>query len=356
MSIEINLFSIVGILAFSIALLLGILFVLNRMQNRKANYFMGFFLLSLALEVFELLFEDVFMQHNLNLKMIQSSLLTFPLLYFYVKQSINLPRRGFEYILFAPVVVTNLFWFYRTGSDFPEVIKYFEYIFNSGLLVYILLLVKEHRRNLANYYSEFEHKTMGWIKTIVYIFLGFHMFWLLEDLIVFKFESLLVYFAFVSQLLTLFTIIWIGHFGFTQPEIFNTMHFQNLLENSGGTESENENSAFDSELFQSIEETILNEKLFVNAELNLRMLSDQLHIKEKELSRLINQNTDANFYAFINSLRLEEFKRLLKSEKSEQLSILGLAMEAGFKSKSSFYEFFKKSEGITPNQYKQSLQ
>jgi len=105
--------------------------------------------------------------------------------------------------------------------------------------------------------------------------------------------------------------------------------------------------------FTNIKEKIIAKKLYTNPDLNLRTLAIDLGIKEKELSRVIN--TQTNFYQLINSFRVNEFKALIQSPKAAQLSLLGLAHESGFSSKSTFYSTFKKLEGMTPKQYETKL-
>ena len=73
-----------------------------------------------------------------------------------------------------------------------------------------------------------------------------------------------------------------------------------------------------------------------------------LNVRPRELSRLINQVDNNNFYHFINALRIQHFKALQADSANRHLSIVGLAREAGFKSKSTFYAAFKKLEGTTP--------
>jgi len=113
-------------------------------------------------------------------------------------------------------------------------------------------------------------------------------------------------------------------------------------------------SDFDIQRFNAIKELIQEQELFTNPKLNLRDLSESVNFKEKELSRFINECGHVNFYQFINGYRFEKFKALLETSKADQLSILGLAMEVGFTSKSAFYSFFKEQEGMTPLQYQKA--
>ncbi|KAJ1464027.1 hypothetical protein T484DRAFT_1758400, partial [Baffinella frigidus] len=134
----------------------------------------------------------------------------------------------------------------------------------------------------------------------------------------------------------------------TQPEIFNqTLYKENIT--SEIIEGININPKENSEInekdfleFTKIKEEIISKKLHTNPNLNLRILAINLDIKEKELSRIIN--TETSFYQLINSFRVAEFKKLIQSPKATQLSLLGLANDAGFSSKSTFYSTFKKLE------------
>ena len=71
--------------------------------------------------------------------------------------------------------------------------------------------------------------------------------------------------------------------------------------------------------------------------------------------RPINEQLGKNFYDFINAYRVEAFKAKLQDPKFAAYSILGVALESGFKSKSSFNAIFKKVTGMTPSQYKKGL-
>ena len=82
---------------------------------------------------------------------------------------------------------------------------------------------------------------------------------------------------------------------------------------------------------------------------------EELELKEKELSRLINIHEKMNFYQFINEFRIEKFKKLIQSPDSQKYSIMGLAKKAGFNSKSTFYTAFKSIEGTTPSQYQKEI-
>ncbi|MEZ4851347.1 MAG: helix-turn-helix domain-containing protein [Bacteroidia bacterium] len=80
-------------------------------------------------------------------------------------------------------------------------------------------------------------------------------------------------------------------------------------------------------------------------------LAEMLDILPNHLSQLINEKEGRNFYQFVNHYRVEEFKRRVELPESKHLSLLGLAMECGFNSKSTFNSVFKQMVGVTPSGY-----
>lgn len=104
-------------------------------------------------------------------------------------------------------------------------------------------------------------------------------------------------------------------------------------------------------LARQLGECLLLEKPHLNPNLTLAELSKLIGTTDKKLSILLNQNMGSNFYDYINALRIADFKKNVEAGKLEQLSIVGLALQCGFKSKSSFYRAFKKETGMSPSQF-----
>lgn len=89
-------------------------------------------------------------------------------------------------------------------------------------------------------------------------------------------------------------------------------------------------------------------KLYLDPSLNLPALSKETGINTHELSYILNTGLDRNFYQFINEMRVEEAKRLLRTGKAKQLDMVGIAIQSGFNSKTTFNTTFKKLTGQTP--------
>lgn len=97
------------------------------------------------------------------------------------------------------------------------------------------------------------------------------------------------------------------------------------------------------------------EKPYLNPSVSLRDLANQVEIHPNQLSWLLNEHLGKKFNEFINQYRVEHFKELAKNPENSNISIIGLAYESGFNSKTVFNTFFKKEEGITPLEYLKSL-
>ena len=93
-------------------------------------------------------------------------------------------------------------------------------------------------------------------------------------------------------------------------------------------------------------------KPFLNSNLTLQQLASDLTITPHILSQVINDQYNLNFFDFVNQYRVQEFREIVLNPKYENFSLLGIALECGFNSKTAFNRIFKKSTGLTPSQFK----
>lgn len=95
----------------------------------------------------------------------------------------------------------------------------------------------------------------------------------------------------------------------------------------------------------------LTEKPFLSPVISLRDLAKQVDIHPNHLSWVVNNSIGKNFNEFINHYRVEYFKTLAQNPDNSHISLLGLAYECGFNSKTVFNTCFKKETGMTPREY-----
>ena len=96
---------------------------------------------------------------------------------------------------------------------------------------------------------------------------------------------------------------------------------------------------------------IEEESPFLDPNLSLRNLSKQIDINPNQLSWLLNEHLNKNFSEFINGYRVEAFKEKVSDPSQQHLTLLALAYDSGFNSKTVFNTFFKKITGQTPKEY-----
>ncbi len=96
-----------------------------------------------------------------------------------------------------------------------------------------------------------------------------------------------------------------------------------------------------------------SEKLYLDPELRLSTLAERMKLRPDEVSEVLRDGVGMTFFNLINRYRVREAEHRLRDSSLAHLSILGIAMDCGFNSKSSFAEAFKKWNGKTPSEYRQ---
>lgn len=105
------------------------------------------------------------------------------------------------------------------------------------------------------------------------------------------------------------------------------------------------------EIARKIEEVMEKEKPYLNSELKVGDLAALAGISSHRLSQFFSQHKGQTFYDYVNRFRVEEFKRLVKEDKTRSLTLSAMAEKAGFSSRASFFRHFKNIEGISPGEY-----
>jgi AraC-like DNA-binding protein len=100
--------------------------------------------------------------------------------------------------------------------------------------------------------------------------------------------------------------------------------------------------------------SLMNEnKIFSDETLTVKQLASELNITPHQLSEILNQKIGKTFYHYINGMRVEEAKILLKTD--SERSILSITYDVGFNSTSAFYNAFKKHTGYSPSDYRKKF-
>jgi AraC-like DNA-binding protein len=227
------------------------------------------------------------------------------------------------------------------GYEGFTVFKSYAYM-ASGLAYFVwsTLLLRKHRENIRAQFSDLERINLQWLQILTY---GLGGIWFLVIVIG---NDALVYSGVVVF------VFLIGFFGVRQADIFirrpiveEENEQRDKYQKSGLTEDASR------ELHNALIRLMTDEALYKKSDLSIDDLSSRLGVHSNYLSQTINQKEGKNFYDFVNTYRIEEFKRLIALQKNRQFTLLSLAFDCGFSSKTSFNRYFKKATGQTPSEY-----
>ena len=96
-------------------------------------------------------------------------------------------------------------------------------------------------------------------------------------------------------------------------------------------------------------------KPFLDENVSLKSLAELLAVSDKKLSAILNQHMEISFYDYINGYKVEDVIMKMKEPSYNKYTLLAIAFESGFNSKTSFNRIFKKVTGLSPSAYKKQL-
>jgi AraC-like DNA-binding protein len=226
--------------------------------------------------------------------------------------------------------------------------------------VYLLLTVRLFRKldiNIFNNYSSPAKVDLSWLRKLLLIFgivwTGLIFITVIHH--VFGIFSMVFCTDGLFLALSVFVIL-IGYFGLKQRLIFapddviivgdapKTRYAgSRLTDQQAGQYAE------------KLKEYMESSRTYLNPDLTLSQLAKEIGITSHYLSQVINEKYNVSFFDFINNYRVDEFKKRLADPQNRNFSILGIAFDCGFNSKSAFNRIFKQVTGLTPTQYKDTL-
>ncbi len=214
-------------------------------------------------------------------------------------------------------------------------------------------LIKKYSIKIKEQFSYTEDIDLNWMKILTIIITAAWLVLILTTLFL-KFQNDLAIVHDLSFLTITFAIFVIAYFGLKQTNVFVDLNRQNKVKIDNKPESKLiEPDAETKKLISDIILFMENKKPFLNNTLSIKQLADNLDIMPYQLSKIINDYLNQNFFDFVNKYRVEEVKKQMSV--NSKYTLLGIAYECGFNSKSSFNRIFKKYTGLTPSQYQKNI-
>jgi len=229
----------------------------------------------------------------------------------------------------------------------------------QGLIYLIFVIVRVKKRNefIENHFSSNYEIKLDWLKNASYLGILTTLVFLIENVSLFINNNPSETFGLSSVAAGIY-IYAIGYLGFSRSGVFTELVTIESKEIERGeiTNDKYEKSGLTKEkadeFYQKLIQLMEEEKIFKQNKLTLGELAEMISISSHNLSEVINTKTGMNFFDFINQYRIEEVKNEIIKPENDNLTLLAIAMDAGFNSKSSFNTLFKKYENITPTEYR----
>lgn len=217
----------------------------------------------------------------------------------------------------------------------------------ASLTIYLILAFRFTNSYKDNSQGE-ANLSLKWLRQLIKVFFVFQVIWLIY-LIPYLMPSL------NGKLLDIFNwypiyvplsvlIYWLGIKGYLmrQHQLAVTKAVKSIEFLPGAID----------ETVSALKKAMVSDKIYLNPELNLNLVSQYTGISPKIISTVLNQHLHESFNDFVNRYRIEAFKAKFSEQKNEHLTIVGIAFECGFNSQSTFQRAFKQFTGLSPLKFK----
>jgi AraC-like DNA-binding protein len=307
-----------------------------------------------------------------------------PVIYFYTKSLLNSSFRlsskemlhllpAFVYLMYSLVVwvtdklVLNEAYFYADGRD-KDLSDWYQQLGWLWMIGYAILSIRhynQYRKVIFDVVSYADSVKFAWIKRYLVVFvlmqvlLGVFLF-LYPEWGSFS-NKWWYYFAFsiLSFYIALegYVNVYQVNFPFDFSEKRQDYLFENeaIISENEIIENEEKNSYNLEEWRPKLLTLIEAERLYENPRLALTDIAEKLQTNPTMVSRVVNHCFDMNFNDFVNNYRVEAVKLMLSQNLHQKHTLLGIAYDAGFNSKTTFNRVFKKNTGLSPKEYLEQL-
>ncbi|MDE5439017.1 helix-turn-helix domain-containing protein [Elizabethkingia meningoseptica] len=360
-----NIQNFVLVLLYGSLVLQSFILVVNPMNvNKKANFAFGIFLF---------LWSSYWLQNILQICglfpnpqfifLIRAFEIFTPLFLFFSVVFFITPNYRFKkndlFCLITPVAY--LFLLLNSGGNklINIITMLIAVVHNLPYIAIIYFKIRKHQKRIETISSDTESINLQWLiklSLLLFITIVITVCYELFNAFIYKMHQNLA-----MDLLFLFIVYSTFYHILRQKEIYPVSKMQ--LEELLSIELESEEKTEKKKLipdqdFEALKQKLLSlmetQKPYLDGELNLLKLSELININAHQLSYLMNNGFNENFFQFVNKYRVEYAKKLLSGDPSKKFSILGIAFESGFNSKTSFNTIFKKTMGITPSEFRKS--
>jgi len=259
--------------------------------------------------------------------------------------------------LIIPIVVAFVYLFdIEIGERFDSY-RWFVLVLLIQAAFYILtslLLLQKHEKRIELFNSNRELVDLKWIKQIIFSLIAISIFIIVYNLIISE-GNLNIF----GNGFSLIILLFLAYNTLKQKEIFliSEEELEKVLEEKSLEQKGKQKLLSDEEIIvlrDKLESLMKEKRPYLEGDLSLSKLAEFIEITPHHLSYLLNEGFNKNFFQYVNHYRVKEAKKLLLSEEYKHISIIGIAYDSGFNSKTAFNTVFKKETGLTPSLFKKN--
>lgn len=338
--------------------------ILGKNSRTKADNILATLFVVLGLS-----FGIVFLSHVLNLAVLQIfvwniSILIAPLLYLYSYLLISPESGKTAFINFIPYVASLIYmalvYIFNSEAEITALfnnnlrdtsVLFITFTIIETLIIpfYIILifrLLRKHNKNIKLLFSNLTDLNLRWLRGLI---IGILFIWLTINILYYLSPSSKEMGLKYGFGLASFFIFYLGYFATKQKPVYNKeITNQSKIKKYSKSEiKDDEIESLNIRLF----ELLKNEKPYLDPDICLSNLATTLEITPHNLSQLINSKFEMNFFELINKFRIDEFKMKIRNGDNKRFTLISIAYDCGFNSRSTFNRVFKNVTGQTPSKF-----
>lgn len=367
-----------------VTLFWAVVLLITKRENNRAKFFLGIFMFAaflLYLSHAHFFKKAIGVFHYFDPIYMLASLSVYPLYYWYIRLlSVEPNYRRVNLLMLLPgfLLAVASFVIYQLMSGEERITYISNFLFKSEQInslsvlmqvqrtiylisrivfviqVLVLLfngrkLIIRYQKNIANFYSNLENRSILWVKYMLYSIVVTSLMSISFNILGRSFFLDVPFLLLIPSLLFSVLLFFIGFQGYMQNHTVYDLQLDELQSETVVVKKVNSDR-----LKEKLIELFLREEVYKNSDLKITQVSEMLSTNRTYISKLINTEFSCTFSEFVNRYRVEEAKRLLCEETSKSYSLDYISEKSGFGSMVNFMRVFREIEGKTPGNFRET--
>lgn len=354
--------SLIQILIYGSLFLLSFILIANPLKvNRKANLWFGIFLFLWSTFWFEEIcilteyqLQNIYIETAIKFFQFSTPIFFYYSVVFYTNPDFKFKKKELIFFILPIIYLVGLITKHQFNEQtaISSILNILIIIQAIYFTIYSYIKIQFHKKRIRLFSSNTNEIDLVWLEYIITSLFVLSLFIGIYN-VFFNGDHLNV----LANMVSLTIIFFVAFNCLKQKEIFLLdENERNLIFNTEKVTVIEKRKIISDEEIEILKTKLIklmeDKKLFLDPDLTLIKLAKLLNLTPHKVSYLINKGFNENFFWFVNRYRVNRVKELLLNKDYKHMSILGIAYESGFNSKTSFNTTFKKITSQTPSEFK----